>query len=213
MTENRTRKNADAAEETAVAETKPNKKSLTIKILLVAVILIAIAAIWFVKNTDTTKEASGQAAEQKEVVESSDAATTENQYADFALEADSIDLSALSSYQLPIVIDFGSDSCVPCQQMEPVLKSANADYQGKAIVKFVDVWKNTDAANGFPIQVIPSQVFINADGTPYTPSKDLDVEFTFYSSRDTQEHLFTVHQGGLTLEQLQAILADMGAGE
>jgi thioredoxin 1 len=75
------------------------------------------------------------------------------------------------------------------------------------------VWKYTDAANDFPVQVIPTQVFINADGTPYVPSKDLGVEFGFYSNKDTQEHVFTVHQGGLTAEQLNKILADMGVSE
>lgn len=196
--ENDTEKRAGAAETVGTAAPKLKKKSVVLKTLLLAAILLAVFAVWLVKNSSSDR---------------TEAVAAEGENADFALEADSIDLPALLSYQLPIVIDFGSDSCVPCQQMAPVLKSANADYQGKAIVKFIDVWKNTDAANGFPIQVIPTQVFINADGTPYTPSKDLGVEFTFYSSRDTQEHLFTVHQGGLTQDQLAAILADMGASK
>ncbi|OLN32939.1 Thioredoxin [Desulfosporosinus metallidurans] len=40
------------------------------------------------------------------------------------------------------MIDFGADSCVPCKEMAPVLKKLNTEMQGKAIVKFVDVWKN-----------------------------------------------------------------------
>ena len=57
----------------------------------------------------------------------------------------------------------------------------NAEMQGKAIVKFVDVWKHAEAADGFPIQVIPTQVLINADGTPYVPSEAMDdsgIEFS-----------------------------------
>ncbi len=213
MMENKARQDADAVEETAVAETKPNKKSLILKILILAVILIAIAAIWFVKNGDATKDATEPNAESTQTVESGKAATSEDQDADFALEAEAIDLAVLFAYKLPIIIDFGSDSCIPCQQMAPVLQSANEDYQGKAIIKFVDVWKYTDAANDFPVQVIPTQVFFNADGTPYVPSDDLGIEFGFYSTKDTQEHVFTVHQGGLTTEQMNKILADMGAGE
>ncbi len=57
----------------------------------------------------------------------------------FELEAEAIDLDALKTYGLPIIIDFGSDSCIPCQQMAPVLKTMNAAMRGKAIVKFVDV--------------------------------------------------------------------------
>jgi thioredoxin 1 len=86
----------------------------------------------------------------------------------------------------------------------------NAEMQGKAIIKFVDVWKYTDAADGFPIQVIPTQVIINADGTPYVPSDDIGIKFTMYSTKDTNEHVFTVHQGGLTEDQMRLILADIG---
>lgn len=213
MTENRAKQNADAAGETAVAETKPNKKGLILKILLLIAILSAITTIWFVKNGETAKAANEPNTEATQAAEGGKAETSEDQNADFALEAEAIDLAVLFSYKLPIIIDFGSDSCIPCVEMAPVLQSANEDYRGKAIIKFVDVWKYTDAANNFPVQVIPTQVFFNADGTPYVPSEDLGVEFGFYSTKDTQEHVFTVHQGGLTAEQIDAILADMGASE
>lgn len=181
-----------------MAEAKPEKKRLLKKAFLVIAILAAITAIWFVKNGRTQQDSAESVQQSQE---------------DFALEAESIDLNALLTYGLPIIIDFGSDSCIPCKEMAPVLKSANADYQGKAIIKFVDVWKYTDAANGFPVQVIPTQILFSADGTPYVPSEDLGIEFIFYSVKDTQEHVFTAHQGGLTDEQMRTILADMGAGE
>jgi thioredoxin 1 len=96
-----------------------------------------------------------------------------------------------------------------CKEMAPVLKKANADYKGKAIIKFVDVWK-------YPIQQTVSHtgytyaVFINADGTPYVPSKDL-VSNSYNTTAYIRRSCFTVHQGGLTEAQMEAILADMGA--
>jgi thioredoxin 1 len=111
--------------------------------------------------------------------------------------------------KLAIIIDFGSDS-YSCKEMAPVLDAMNAEMRGRAIIKFVDVWKHAEAADGFPIQVIPTQVFINADGTPYVPSDDIDIEFTMYRYKDSEEHAFTVHQGGLTVEQMQEILAVWG---
>ena len=93
------------------------------------------------------------------------------------------------------------------------MKTMNAEMQGKAIIRFVDVWKYTDGADGFPIQVIPTQVLVNADGTPYVPSEAMEssgIKFTMYSTKDTNEHVFTVHQGGLTEEQMRLILKDMG---
>jgi thioredoxin 1 len=211
--ESRANQDADAAEGTAVAETKSKKKSVILKILILTGILIAIAALWLAKNGSRLKVTTEQAEEVTSGADAAEADATQDQETDFALEAESIDLAVLFAYKLPIVIDFGSDSCIPCQEMAPVLKSANEDYRGKAIIKFVDVWKYTDAANNFPVQVIPTQVFFNADGTPYVPSEDLGIEFGFYSTKDTQKHVFTVHQGGLTEEQMDKILADMGASE
>ena len=170
------------------------KKGWSLKIGIVAVIVIAIGAIWFVKNQSTP------------VVEP----PAEGSNTDFVLEATAIDLEALTAYELPLIIDFGADSCVPCKEMAPVLKTLNADMQEKAIIKFVDVWKNPDAAQDFPVQVIPTQIFITADGKYYEPSPDLGIEFIQYTYRDTGEIAFTAHQGGLTEEQMRAILVDMG---
>ncbi len=173
-----------------------NKKPI-MKILVPVLILVALTVIWIVK-THPTPTAIDNNTEIEE---------------DFLLEATSVDLETLTSYGLPIIIDFGSDSCIPCKEMAPVLETMNTEMQGKAIIKFIDVWENTEAADDFPIQVIPTQIFINADGTPYVPSDDIEVEFTMYSYDESGEHAFTVHQGGLTEDQMRAILADMGVTE
>lgn len=112
----------------------------------------------------------------------------------------------------PTVIDFGSDSCIPCKQMAPVLKTLNNEWQGKAAVQFMDVWEYTEGVDKFPIQVIPTQVFFNADGTPFVPSDILasKVQFDMYSDKASNEHIFTVHQGGITEEEMRQIFAEMG---
>lgn len=133
--------------------------------------------------------------------------------ADFSLNvASAIDFNKLSEYGLPIIADYGSDSCIPCQQMAPVLKTLNEEMAGKAFIKFVDVWEYTDAADNVPIQVIPTQVIFNADGTPFVPSEQLamEIEFIMYNSRETNEHVFTVHQGGISEEDMRKILKEMG---
>lgn len=168
-----------------------NKKK-RIQIIVPILIIIAIAGIWMTKNINKEPPVS-----------------LEDQ-SDFVLEATSIDLEVLKSHELPIIIDFGADSCVPCKEMAPVLKKLNSEMQGKAIIKFVDVWKHDGAAKDFPVQVIPTQVIYYADGKPYTPNVDLGIELTMYSTKDTNEHIFTVHQGGLTEDQMRAILKDMG---
>lgn len=192
-----------------MAEERKDKRRILLKILALAAILAAVGTVWILKNGVPAGNAGERTASETSASPTDDGTQSD----DFALEVESVDLAALLAYRLPIVIDFGSDSCIPCQAMAPVLQSANADYQGKAFVKFVDVRKYPDAVGSFPVQVIPTQFFLNADGTPYQPNEDLDVEFIRYRAGDTQQHVFTAHQGGLTEEQLRAILADMGAGE
>ena len=96
--------------------------------------------------------------------------------------------------------------------MAPALKTLNTEFQGKAFIKFVDVYKYYETATNVPLQVIPAQVIFHADGTPFVPSEALaqELQFVMYSDKSTGEHIFTVHQGVLTEEQLRTILTEMG---
>lgn len=185
------------------------KQSLLIKILVPVLIVVMIGILWIVKSgSEQSKKADPQAAQ-------SGVDLPEHlRDADFALEVTSeVDFSALAEYGLPVIVDYGSDSCIPCKQMAPALKTLNEELIGKAFVKFADVWVYTNAANNVPIRVIPTQVLFNADGTPFVPSDNLaeKITFTMYSDRATGNHVFTVHQGGLTEEQMREILKEMGA--
>ncbi len=182
-----------------------------LKVVIPVVMVVIIGGIWIWQS------APQQATVQAEVVSQDASASTAQEQTqeilpEFALNETSIDLEQLKEYELPIIIDFGADSCIPCKEMAPVLEELNAEMQEKAIIKFVDVWKNPEGATDFPVQVIPTQVLYNADGTPYVPSEDVaaGIAFTMYANKDTEEHMFTVHQGGLTEEQMRIILEDMG---
>ncbi len=170
------------------------KKQKLIKIIIPICIVLVIGGIWIFKNSMP--------------VEGSDF-TAEHE--DFELHASNINLEQLLVHELPMIIDFGATECIPCKEMAPVLSLLNEEMQGEAIIKFVDVWVNVGGATGFPVSVIPTQILVNSDGTPYIPSKDLGIEFIYYSDQNTSEHVFTAHQGGLTEEQMRLILADMGA--
>lgn len=173
------------------------KKPLLLKVLIPIAVVVVIGIIWIVK-------AQNKPEPQNPIIIDG---------ADFSLNVSTeVDFDALFQYGLPIIVDYGSDSCIPCQQMAPVLKTLNDEMAGKAFIKFVDVWEYVDAANNVPIQVIPTQVLFNADGTPFVPSNQLamEIEFIMYSSRETDEHVFTVHQGGITEEDMRKILKEMG---
>lgn len=178
-------------------EKKQTKLSqgLAIKLIIPVLIIAVVVAIWFVKNTDKPP-----------------AITSDNP--DFALHVtEEIDHEKLKSYGLPILIDFGADSCIPCKEMAPVLEKLNKELQGKAIIKFVDVWKYPELAQNYPISVIPTQVFFDKEGKPYTPSDPQASQMNMYSLRDTNEHVFTTHEGGMTEEMILAAFKEMGLEE
>ncbi|MDW2800175.1 thioredoxin family protein [Clostridium boliviensis] len=188
-------------------------KNLWVKILIVILALVVVAGIYVYKKSEEDKlnnQKTAQMDSENANEESTDEESTNEENS--LLEISSVDLDEIKSYGLPFVIDFGSDSCIPCKEMAPVLETLHEEFQGKAIVHFVDVWKNTTAANNFPVSVIPTQVFFTAAGTPYVPSDELaqEIEFTMYRSKDTNKHVFTVHQGGITEVQMRKIFAEMG---
>jgi len=63
------------------------------------------------------------------------------------------------------LIDLGANACIPCKMMAPILAKLEKDFQGKAAVIFIDVWKFPDEAKRFGIRVIPTQIFYDKKGT------------------------------------------------
>jgi thioredoxin 1 len=72
--------------------------------------------------------------------------------------------TADANVKLPKLLDLGADKCIPCKMMAPVLAELKKEYAGRLKVEFVDVWVNPDAAKPYGIEVIPTQIFYDADG-------------------------------------------------
>ena len=64
----------------------------------------------------------------------------------------------------PMVVDFGSNSCIPCRQLRPVLQKIRQDYTGKLEVLIIDVRNNQKLASEYQIQVFPTVVFFDPAG-------------------------------------------------
>lgn len=186
-------------------------KPLIIKIIIPLLIIAVIGVIWLVK---TTEKKNNSVQSQDNISQENKVQNSDNTSSDmFALSVSSVDFEKMFEYNIPVIVDYGSDSCVPCQQMAPVLEKMNKEMKDKAFIKFVDVWEYPEAAQNVPVQVIPTQILFDKNGKPYVPSDDLGIDFTMYSDRNTNEHAFTVHQGGLTEEEMKAILKDMGVAD
>ena len=64
----------------------------------------------------------------------------------------------------PAVIDLGARTCIPCKKMAPILETLAKEYRGRAGVMFIDVHEDHAAAEKFRVQMIPTQVFFDAQG-------------------------------------------------
>lgn len=165
-------------------------KKQAARIIVPILIVIAVAAIYLLKNPPFQDEQQSS-----------------------PLVVSEIDMDTLTAAGLPIIIDFGADYCAPCKQMEPILESVSREMQGKASIRYLDVQEYPGEAMQYPVQVIPTQVFFLPDGSPYMPDESLGIPFTLYSSKETGEHVYTVHEGLLTEDQMKLILQDMGVAE
>ena len=62
------------------------------------------------------------------------------------------------------MLDLGATECIPCKMMAPIITQLEKEYDGKAAIVFIDVWKHPDQAKKFGIRAIPTQIFFNSDG-------------------------------------------------
>jgi thioredoxin 1 len=66
-------------------------------------------------------------------------------------------------------IELGSVKCIPCQQMQAVMKSIETKYGKEVQVDFHDVWTEAGKPFGekYGIDAIPTQVFLDETGKEY----------------------------------------------
>ena len=66
-------------------------------------------------------------------------------------------------------VELGSVNCIPCKQMQPVMKVIEEKYGEQIKVVFYDVWRNDQKhfAIDYKIQLIPTQVFLDSDGKEF----------------------------------------------
>jgi thioredoxin 1 len=64
-------------------------------------------------------------------------------------------------------IELGSDSCVPCKQMRPVMGALGRTFGEQLEIVYHDVWQDEAAARSYGVQYIPTQVFLDGDGVEF----------------------------------------------
>lgn len=64
----------------------------------------------------------------------------------------------------PVLMDFGSNSCIPCRQLRPILQEIRKEQKGKLEVLVIDIYKYQALASQYRIQVMPTLVFFDSTG-------------------------------------------------
>ncbi|VFQ43274.1 thioredoxin family protein [Desulfoluna butyratoxydans] len=78
--------------------------------------------------------------------------------------ADTTPASEVPAKGMVTMLDLGAHKCVPCKMMAPILDELQKEYEGKAAIVFIDVWKNKDVAKKYGIRAIPTQIFYDKSG-------------------------------------------------
>jgi thioredoxin 1 len=84
----------------------------------------------------------------------------------------------LTGKGLPVMIELGSDQCIPCKMMTPILEELKTEYVDILKVHFLDVRKLPALSKIYGIKLIPTQIFYDASG------KELFRHEGFYSKED-----------------------------
>jgi thioredoxin 1 len=83
-----------------------------------------------------------------------------------------ISAAQFASPEVPVkgmvtMVDLGADKCIPCKMMAPIIEEVRKEYEGKAAIIFIDVWKDPQQAKKYGIRSIPTQIFYDKDGKEY----------------------------------------------
>lgn len=98
---------------------------------------------------------------------------------DLKNEQNTISGKQSNNYKIEFV-ELGSVNCIPCKKMQPVMASIEKKYAGQVKVTFYDVWKDDAPAKKYGIDLIPTQVFLDAGGKElmrhqgFYPEEDID---------------------------------------
>ncbi len=84
---------------------------------------------------------------------------------------------------LPVMIDIGAETCIPCKLMAPILEELKNELQGKVIIQFINLNKYPEQAEVYKINMMPTQIFYSASG------EELFRHEGFYSREDILKKL------------------------
>ncbi|MFH0930500.1 MAG: thioredoxin domain-containing protein [Candidatus Zixiibacteriota bacterium] len=116
-----------------------------LKLLIILVIVFLIAGLIIFQGRDKVSFKDGETSSSEKI------STTK-------------DSSDVIAKNLPVLIDLGKGTCIPCKMMLPILQELQEEYRGKAIIKIIDIRYDPEPARFYKIRLIPTQIFFDASG-------------------------------------------------
>lgn len=86
---------------------------------------------------------------------------------DFAVPVELTDTSMdafVKNERLPVLVDFFSPTCGPCQTLAPLLRKYAKTYLGRLVIATVDVSKNPGCSAFYKISGVPALIFFKDGG-------------------------------------------------
>ena len=171
-----------------------NKKARAVQILAVIVIIAIVAGVYTLKNGG-----------RDELQEAIDTSREGAQAGIIPLEISSFTPEMITENGKPMIIVLGESWCQPCMRMMDDLKDLHRN-QDDVDVRYIDLEENPAALEYFPVRVTPTILLFLAEGRPFEADEDFPLPLLLYSSRDTGEHVFTVHEGYLDRTSLDLLI-------
>jgi len=103
----------------------------------------------------------------KELLRSTQRKTTSHPFSEgkvVKLTSENFD-KVINNSDLPVLVDFWAEWCMPCHMMSPVVEALAKKYAGKAIVAKLNVDENPDIAQRYYIMGIPTFIIFK-NGKP-----------------------------------------------
>ena len=147
------------------------------------------------------------------------------------------EIDSLKQYNKPMIIVFEADYCPTCRNYMPTLDNIYEKYKDYLIIKRIDTVKHNAIRKLYNIELIPSTLIFNADGTPYKPSENISMKGTAstvkerkyvsdnisivsgndlglntafeYGMDENKNLVYTKYIGYLTLTQIEEIVGEL----
>lgn len=115
------------------------------KIVIILLVVVAAAAAIILKGNKSRNAGNFSTRVAATTAESSVAAASD------------------AAAKLPKLLDLGATKCIPCKMMAPILEELKKEYADKLKVEFIDVWQNEEAGKQYGVEMIPTQIFFDAN--------------------------------------------------